>query len=195
VLLGVLLLSMVGALAFSLVLGARRVFERQSDWAARVKPASEALDVLILDLACGRIPEQGEPPFFRLREGSAGPELSLVTAAPPEEPGLPLSRFRTLRVEWRLEPDAAGRPGLVRQARPERAAGEIIPRRYRLEGVKALSIRVYDAGLKKWVTEWTAGPNGALPAAARVELAVETSRGTETVSQDAVIPAGLSIGP
>jgi hypothetical protein len=194
VLLGVLLLTLVAALAFSIVLGASRAFERQADWAARIKPASETLDVLVLDLAGAMIPETGEPPYFRLAEGAAGSELRLVTAAPPADPALPLSRFRVLRVEWRLEADDAGRPGLVRVARPERAAGEVVPERFRAAGVTAFTITVYNNDLKKWVPLWLTGPGGALPAAARVELTIRTSRGTETLRRDAVIPAGLPIG-
>ncbi len=194
VLLGVLLLSLIGMLAFSLVTGARQAFERQSDWAARVKPATEAVDALILDLAGSLIPGQGEAPYFRLASGAEGSELSLVTTAPPTEDGVPLSRFRVLRVAWHLEKDAAGRPGLVREARPELASGEVKTERFRLEGVTALTILVYDAGKKEWVPGWTTGRGGALPPAARVEVKVATSRGAETVRQDAVIPAGLLIG-
>jgi hypothetical protein len=196
VLLGVLLLSLIGALAYSLVLGARRVFERQSDWAERVKPASEVMDSLVLDLAGSVIPEEAVgPPYFKLVETGGGSELTLTTAAPPLDAAAPLSQFRVMRVTWRVEVDAAGRSGLVREARPERAAGETPAERFRLEGVHDLAIQVYDGGRKKWIPEWTTGRGGVLPSAARVKLKVETSRGMETISQDAVIPAGLVAGP
>ncbi len=197
VLLGVLLLSLVGALAFSLVLGARRVMERQSDWAETVQPASACLDVVIQDLACCLIPPEGEVPFFRLARGVDGSTVSGVTAAPPEE-GLgpvPLNRFRVLRVDWRIEaaPDRGGF-ALVRTARPERGAGDVGETRYRLAGVTRFEVRVYDPAKRVWVEVWEAGRDGSLPPAARVALTVRTSRGNETLSTDTVIPAGLRIG-
>ncbi len=198
VLLGVLLLTLVGALAFSLVLGAQRVMERQSDWADTVQPASAGLDVLVQDLVCCLIPPGGPAPFFRLAQGSEGSTLSCVTAAPPEEgvAPVPLSRFRVLRVDWGLEPasDLPGGRALGRTARPERVAGEVDEKRFRLAGVTGFEVRVYDPAKRAWVETWNTGPGGALPPAARVTLTVRTSRGVETLSTDTVIPAGLTIG-
>jgi hypothetical protein len=197
VLLGVLLLSMVGALAFSLVLGARRVMERQAVWAGTVQPASACLEVLIQDLACSLIPPAGEAPCFRLTPGSEGSALSCVTAAPPEEgeTPVPLSRFRVLRVGWRVEPaSGADGPGLVRTARPERVSGVADEKRFRLSGVAGFEVRVYDPAKRAWVESWETGLAGALPPAARVSLTVKTPLGTETLTAETVIPAGMRVG-
>ena len=199
VLLGILALTLVAALGFSLTLTARRLFDRQTDWAEGLAPVADGLDMLIQDLACSLVPAagwKGEAPFFRLTAGAAGSELTCVTAAPPEpaEPELPLSRFRVLRVSWRLERDAAG-DALVRESRPERGAGETGGTRSRLPGVASFDVRVYDPARRDWVETWLTGPAGALPAAARVTLTVKTGRGAETLSADTPIPAGLRIGP
>ena len=196
VLLGLLALSLVAALAFSLTLTARRLLDRQTDWAEGLVPVSEGVDLLIQDLAGGLVPAEGEPPFFRLNAGAAGSELTVVTAAPPEpaDPELPLSRFRVLRAVWRLERDGA-EPALVRVARPERGAGETGETRIRLAGVASFEVRVYDPARRDWVETWLTGPSGALPAAARVTVTVKTGRGAETLTADTPIPAGLRIGP
>jgi hypothetical protein len=197
VLLGVLLLTLVGALAFSLVLGARHAMERQADWAETVQPASACLDVLVQDLACSLIPLEGEAPFFLLSQGSEGSLLSCVTAAPPEEGStpVPLSRFRVLRVGWRMEsaPDLGG-VALVRTARPERVSGDAGITRFRLAGVTGFEVRVYDPAKRAWVETWATGKAGMLPSAARVTLTVSTTRGMKTLSTDTVIPVGLKIG-
>jgi hypothetical protein len=198
VLLGVLALTLVAALAYSLTLTARRLFDRQTDWAEGLGPVSEGLDVLIQDLACSLVPVEGEAPFFLLTAGAAGSELTCVTAAPPEpgDPELPLSRFRVLRVSWRLERGTAGGDALVRTTRPERSDSEPGEKRSRLTGVASFEVRVYDPAKRDWVEAWLTGPAGALPAAARVTLTVKTGRGAETLSADTVIPAGLRIaGP
>lgn len=198
VLLGVVLLTLVGALAFSLVLGARRSMERQADWEESEQPALACLDVMIQDLACCLVPAEGEAPVFRLTRGSAGSTVTCVTAAPPEEQlsPLPLSRHRVLRVVWKMEP-APGPGGavLVRTARPERASGEAGETRFRLAGVTDFEVRVYDPATRDWVELWDAGQGGALPPAARVTMTVRTSRGDRTLTTDTVIPAGLRIGP
>jgi hypothetical protein len=195
VLLGVAMLAAIGALAFSLVLGARRLFERQGDWAERVRPASAALDLLTQDLACCLVPETGEEPFFRLAASAEGSVLLCVTAAPGENPEEPLSRFRVWRATWRLEngPGGAGR-ALVREARLEGVAGEAEEKSFRLPGVAGFEVRVYDPLKREWVRGWTARQGGALPAAARVAIRFRTSRGEETLRVDTVIPAGLKIG-
>ncbi len=195
VLLGVLALTLVAALGFSLTLTARRLFDRQTDWADGLAPVADGLDLLIQDLACSLVPDEGEAPFFRLSVGTTGSELTCVTAAPPEpaEPELPLSRFRVVRASWRLERGGGGGDALVRVARPERAAGEAGVTRLRLAGVASFDVRMYDPAKRDWVETWATGPAGALPAAARVTLTVKTGRGAETLSADTPIPAGLRI--
>ena len=192
------MLALVGALAFSLVLGARRVFDRQSDWAERIEPASACLDGLVQDLACSLIPPEGKAPFFRLTADAEGSVLTCVTAGPPgeDDPGGPLSRFRVWRVTWQLEPAAGGEePALVRTAELERVSGEAVHKRYRLAGVTGFDVRVYDPAKREWVEKWETGRSGALPPAARAGLTVKTSRGSQMLSTDTIIPAGMRIGP
>lgn len=197
VLLGMLLLTLVCALAFSLVWGARGVVDRQSDWTARLEPASACLDVLVQDLACSLMPPDGAEPLFRLAIRDSGSELTCVTAAAPEDatPVVPLSRFRVLRVTWRIEAEASGGPALVRTAQPERASGETAVSRYRLPGAAAFEVRVYDPVKRDWVDAWETRRGGSLPAAARITLKMKTGRGAETLSVDTVIPAGMRFGP
>lgn len=192
VLLGVAMLAAIGALAFSLVMGARRLFERQGDWAERIRPASEALDLLTQDLACSLIPETGEEPFFRLTASAEGSVLLCVTAAPAENREEPLSRFRVWRATWRIENGAGGRV-LAREARLERVSGEAEKKSFRLAGVTGFEVLAYDSFKREWVPQWTTRKGGALPAAARLTIRIRTSRGGQTLTVDTVIPAGLTI--
>lgn len=194
VLAGVLLLALVGALGFSLVLGTRRAFERQSDTSDLLAPASEGLDVLVQDLMGSLIPPSGEAPYFLLSPGTPGCELTLVTAVPPAEPDAPLSRFHAERAAWRLEVDSeTGTSALWRRARAEGVSGVAEEKRFGLWGVTGFEVRVYDPGKREWVEAWAAGRGGTLPAGGRIKLTVRTSGGSETLQADTVIPAGLGV--
>jgi hypothetical protein len=193
VLVGVLLLVLVGALGYSLVLGTRRSFDRQSDSSDLLVPVTEGLDVLVQDLMGCLIPPSGEAPYFLLSPGTPGAELTLVTAVPPSEKDAPLSRFHVERVAWRLEPDPeTGTTALWRRARVEGVSGTVEEKRFSLPAVTGFDVRVYDPGKRDWVETWAAGRDGTLPAGGRIKLTVRTSGGSETLEVDTVIPAGMT---